>query len=407
MPGPLAAKVRAKYPGVYDDMDDAALERAVVAKHPEYQDLVQPAQAAPERTWTDTAVDALPSIGGALGGLVGAAAGPVGAIGGAALGGAGGEGFRQSIQTLRGKEAPRTTGGALRTMTQEGAMQGGAEGLGLGAGRLLSKVAEPIYNFGLGAAKRLRLEHPNLARTGLDELIAVSSRGTDKAVKLRGASASQADALISQAEQAGAGPVSTNQVVSGFKDVASDAGKRAQLGMADETADVAARARSIHTNNPGGIPLTQAQALKRTAQQSADTAFRTQERGGVIRGIDAQLDKSTAHGLRKGIEQAVPEVGPINQRTQALGGLSKALTDAETRNGIMSKLLLPTLAGVGTGLTTGDTKTGLSGAGLTAAITAPGNLSRMAIGLDRAGRYQIPANLLRAAIMAAMADQKK
>lgn len=46
MPGPLAAKVRAKFPGVYDDMDDAALEKAVLAKHPEYADLAEP-QAAP------------------------------------------------------------------------------------------------------------------------------------------------------------------------------------------------------------------------------------------------------------------------------------------------------------------------------------------------------------------------
>jgi hypothetical protein len=38
----LAAKVRAKFPGVYDDLDDAALESAVLAKHPEYADLAKP-----------------------------------------------------------------------------------------------------------------------------------------------------------------------------------------------------------------------------------------------------------------------------------------------------------------------------------------------------------------------------
>lgn len=35
----LAQLVKAKYPGSYDDMDDAALEKAVLAKHPEYSDL--------------------------------------------------------------------------------------------------------------------------------------------------------------------------------------------------------------------------------------------------------------------------------------------------------------------------------------------------------------------------------
>jgi hypothetical protein len=42
--GDLANKVRAKYPGVYDDMDDAALESKVLAKYPQYGDL---AKAAP------------------------------------------------------------------------------------------------------------------------------------------------------------------------------------------------------------------------------------------------------------------------------------------------------------------------------------------------------------------------
>ena len=39
-PGTLAFKVRAKYPGAYDDLDDAALEAAVTSKHPGvYDDL--------------------------------------------------------------------------------------------------------------------------------------------------------------------------------------------------------------------------------------------------------------------------------------------------------------------------------------------------------------------------------
>lgn len=39
--GQLAAKIRAKYPGSYDDMDDETLERTVLEKHPEYKDLVK------------------------------------------------------------------------------------------------------------------------------------------------------------------------------------------------------------------------------------------------------------------------------------------------------------------------------------------------------------------------------
>jgi hypothetical protein len=38
-PSPLVAAVRAKYPGAYSDMDDTALEQAVLQKHPEYADM--------------------------------------------------------------------------------------------------------------------------------------------------------------------------------------------------------------------------------------------------------------------------------------------------------------------------------------------------------------------------------
>lgn len=53
MSGPLAQKVRAKYPGAYDDLSDEQLERAVTAKFPGvYDDLIEapaPPQTAPTR----------------------------------------------------------------------------------------------------------------------------------------------------------------------------------------------------------------------------------------------------------------------------------------------------------------------------------------------------------------------
>jgi hypothetical protein len=44
--GDLANKIRAKYPGSYDDMDDAALEAKILAKYPQYGDLAKAAPAA-------------------------------------------------------------------------------------------------------------------------------------------------------------------------------------------------------------------------------------------------------------------------------------------------------------------------------------------------------------------------
>ena len=42
MPGQLAALIRSKYPGQYDDLDDTSLEKSVLEKYPDYADLVEP-----------------------------------------------------------------------------------------------------------------------------------------------------------------------------------------------------------------------------------------------------------------------------------------------------------------------------------------------------------------------------
>lgn len=39
---PLVSKIRAAYPGAYDDLDDAALTKSVLAKYPQYSDLAAP-----------------------------------------------------------------------------------------------------------------------------------------------------------------------------------------------------------------------------------------------------------------------------------------------------------------------------------------------------------------------------
>lgn len=44
---PLVGKIRAAHPGAYDDMDDGALTKAVLAKYPQYEDLARPASAIP------------------------------------------------------------------------------------------------------------------------------------------------------------------------------------------------------------------------------------------------------------------------------------------------------------------------------------------------------------------------
>lgn len=368
------------------------------------------AQAGPQRTWTDTAIDALPTAGGFIGSLAGGGKwNPIG-MAGAAIGGAGGEAIKQTANAVRGRMdlVPGSMSGQLASIGSQGLLQGGVEGGGRIISRGLQAVAKPIYNLGLGASKALRREYPNLAQTGLEEGISVSGRGTAKAGRLVTQSAKEADSLIAQAEQAGAPRVSPKRVVTGtdaFRDVAKSARHEAQMGMSNDIDTVVGRVKTLQANNPKGFRLQDAQEKKRVAQAAADKAFRAEDKGAQVSGIGAQLDKATATGLRKSISDIVPAVGPVNARTQALGGLKGALDDAGTRNHMLSRLMWPLATGATAGFGSGDAGQGIGAAITTAALTSPGNLSRGALGMYKAGQLRLPENLLRAAILARLEDE--
>jgi hypothetical protein len=53
---PLVDKIRAKYPGAYDDMDDATLTKKVLAKFPMYSDLAVPHPQVTEPKMEESAI---------------------------------------------------------------------------------------------------------------------------------------------------------------------------------------------------------------------------------------------------------------------------------------------------------------------------------------------------------------
>lgn len=150
----LAQLVKGKYPGSYDDMDDVSLEKAVLAKHPEYSDLPRTSQnpmnalagakslSAPppmfSKQWfkekgiglgLDTA-DALPGAGATAGAVAAfPEGGPVASVGGAGIGGMGGEAGRQLMYRALGWPAPKTSAEAANQITKAGATQGIIQGV--------------------------------------------------------------------------------------------------------------------------------------------------------------------------------------------------------------------------------------------------------------------------------------
>lgn len=109
-----------------------------------------------ERTWTDTAVDALPMVGGMIGGLVSAPAGP-GMLVGAALGAAGGEAWRQNLNRLRGRSAPSSMGEAAGKIAREGAESAAGAFFGAGVNKGIN-AARPVVSrlFRRGAVRGMK-----------------------------------------------------------------------------------------------------------------------------------------------------------------------------------------------------------------------------------------------------------
>lgn len=363
------------------------------------------AAAPAARTWTDTAVDALPTLGGAAGGIIGGIGGTVagmgvggvpGAVGGAALGGGFGEAAKQLVNRARGMQAPGTMGEAAKDIGIQGGIQGAAELAGAGIGKGAQYVGGRLYSLALRPAAKLTNSFGDVAAAGLEAGVPVSAGGAVKAAGLRAASSQAADQMVTNA--AGA-VVPTSAATRGFTDVAKDAAQRASLGMADDTADVWARASVLGQNYPGGIPVEVAQGLKKSAQKAADTAFRAQERGGLVKTVEAQLNKATATGLKAGIEGVVPGIAEQNAKTQTLIGLSKALGAANSRQNTMSKYLIPLAIGGASGHTSG-----IAAGAATAALMNPQVMSQAGIAADRIGGSGVSQQAIRAALLALMSN---
>jgi hypothetical protein len=413
MPGPLAQKIRAKFPGVYDDLDDAALEKAVLAKYPEYADMAEPERpAAQEPSMLDRVLADSPSAplqvraGQALGRFVKANPVAAAATGGAmlaapftgggsilggmaaaGLGAAGGAGAAiAGRQLVTGK--PESAGGTLRTMATEGAANAAGEGIGRGVVKLGNLVIPKMLKGILRPGKGVQQEFGDVVDVMRRERIPVGQSVT--AGTRASASAKEADALIAQAQAGGAAPVTPREIVREFRPVRDEVSRRAANASPDapgQMQELVQRAKDLKAK--GAVDVVENQALKRQAQRDASAAFRAQDKGAVIKDTTAKLDKAVAVGRQKAAEARVPGVKAVNTRTQELMGLERALEDAEARSG-----------GV-VGLNPANWLSGL----------APGLGSRLAFGADAAATaQQAPlARLIRQALLSqlgAVSDQE-
>lgn len=322
--------------------------------------LYDEAQPKP-RSWTDTAVDALPMVGGTVGGILGGLSGiPTlglgsvpGAITGATTLGAGGEALKQLINRSRGVEAPASPLDAAKDIALQGGIQGGAEAVGGLVTKGLTTGANAVYRGYLkpSLAGNKLAKAGQIVQTALDEALPITRGGTQKAQRVISELRAKVDDIIASTP----GVIDLKQLadrVRGFarqryfKPGADLTDYQQALGVADKldmhpALGLPPGARPTRVD----VPLTTANETKR----ALDTSIK--EAGfGVPTGAKKTTEKFARTALKQGLETKAPDIGPLNARESKLIDAAQAIAKAVEREANQSKLYgVKTLAALGGG----------------------------------------------------------
>lgn len=309
---------------------------------------------APARTWTDTAVDAIPTVAAGAGGLIGGLGGSVlgvgvggvpGAMGGAAVGGAGGEALRQLVNRLRGAPAPATAGEAAGSIGKEGAVQALYELGGQGVSAGLSTAGRAVYRGYLkpSLSKATLDKAGQIVETGIQEAIPVTEKGAAKAQQLIGDLRAEADRILANTT----GEVDLHTVADKLRAWGQKVYNRPGRAPADFESVMKVADRI--DNHPSMIPKPPAAPVDRVSAIAANQVKRDMQSGassayGLKSGAEKAAEKTGGSLLRQGVEDVAPAVGPINARESKLIDLAKALNRATGREANRSQLTgVPTL----------------------------------------------------------------
>lgn len=295
-----------------DDASDAEISRALDASA---------AQKATPRTWTDTAVNAVPMVTAGIGGLVGGAGGTVagfgvggapGAIGGAALGGAVGESLRQFLNLARGKQAPTTALEAAKDIgvsaITNAAMEGGGQLIGAGM-----KAAAPAIMAYSAKVPQIITEtydttSRKIAKTLLDNGINVTEGGLAKLQALLTKSNDEIKAMVN----ASTGRVAKDDVLHRVDEHAMEVMKSS--ANPDKALRKAADVERGFLEHPyykaDTISVPDAQRMKVGSYREIGNAYKQPEK--------QQALKALARGFKEEVETAVPGVAEKNAHVAEL-----------------------------------------------------------------------------------------
>ncbi len=393
--------------------------RLVTLTEPKMSADPNPPKPERPRTWTDTAIDALPMIGGTAGGMIGGAGGTAfgvgfggvpGAIGGATLGGAAGESLRELANRVRGQAAPMTSGAAAKDIALQGGIQGGAEALGAGITKGVTAGAKAVYRGYLkpSLSQRMLPKANEIVETALNEALPISKRGVQTAGRVIGELRNEVDDILAQSPDtldlhAVADKVRAFAKARYYKPGVDLADYQLALNVADKL--------DLHPSlnlAPGAAPAAVDVPLAAANESKRGLYTSIKEAGfGTPQGAKKTTEKFAAHEIKTGLEAAAPEIAPLNARESKLIDAAKAIAKAVEREANQSKLYgVKTLASVGVGsgsYATGDDLPTAVGKGLaTRALLNPGAQSLGAIVATRIAK-ELGVGTATAARLAAMA----
>lgn len=335
MPQGLAALMRAKYPGAYDDMSDADLESAVVAKYPEYQDLATKREpVAPksfeERTQARLAktfiqqdeqaknVEKLTRNPSAMASMAaseltggmsmlprvlaqGGAAVLSGGLATKAQGGSNDEAVANTLGDALTNVGPMAVGAGLRT------------------------VAKPLMRSALRISAPIARKFGDIVPTALAERIMPTAKGAAKAEALREAGSAEKEQLLRSS------PATIDP-----NDIATAARARIQPHLAEafdagETATTQAPKLINAVGRKAPMDLQRLDRAKSKWDDKIKNAIVARKFAGTVPDIAERTRQALASETRDALERAAPGYKDINRRIMTAEGIRQA---AANRNAI-------------------------------------------------------------------------
>lgn len=354
--------------------------------------------AAPNRF-----TEALPNVGGMVGSVLGGSrSNPIGMLL-AAIGGAGGEGYRQALSAWEGKwdQVPPDLQSQVKAIIAEGVKQGGLEAGGRYiVGPVLKVLGRSMYRSALKPSIEVRREFGGreVTDTLVDAGIPITRLGvgTERTAQMLKDAGQDTARTIASAEAAGAKPSTMRPVVKSLERTRAKVSDRVVRGPA--TKEVDAMRDAALAENPGRIPVSRLQTMKQAEQDLAIQAYKAEAKGAPVNSVDTSMHEDLARGLREAIERRIPSIADKNKRTQDIIGALKAISQAEGRIANNNLVGMGDMLSLGTGLGA-VAMTGRPSAAALAVLqevlTRPEIASRLGIAMDRSGRPMITPQAMR------------